>query len=223
MKKFCMVLLILACLIAFLFVCGTIDKETETKMKSVSVYDEKTVAVTFDDGPGAESTMMLLDGLKERNVRATFFLVGENIKGHEDIVKRMHDEGHIIGNHTYTHVILTKIPQEKALEEIYNTNKIIEEITGEKVKYIRPPCGEWNNDMFFQVDLQPVFWNVDPLDWKRKDMGGIVEDVVKNVRSGDIILLHDIYDTSVAAALEIIDRLKDKGFVFVTVDEILIS
>lgn len=62
----------------------------------------------------------------------------------------MHDEGHIIGNHTYTHVILTKIPQEKALEEIYNTNKIIEEITGEKVKYIRPPCGEWNNDMFFK-------------------------------------------------------------------------
>ena len=223
MKKFCMVLLILACLIAFLFVCGTIDEETETKMKSVSVYDEKTVAVTFDDGPGAESTMMLLDGLKERNVRATFFLVGENIKGHEDIVKRMHDEGHIIGNHTYTHVILTKIPQEKALEEIYNTNKIIEEITGEKVKYIRPPCGEWNNDMFFKVDLQPVFWNVDTLDWKRKDVGGIVEDVVKNVRSGDIILLHDIYDTSVAAALEIIDRLKDKGFVFVTVDEILIS
>ena len=111
-----MVLLILACLIAFLFVCGTIDEETETKTKSVSVYDEKTVAVTFDDGPGAESTMMLLDGLKERNVRATFFLVGENIKGHEDIVKRMHDEGHIIGNHTYTHVILTKIPQEKALE-----------------------------------------------------------------------------------------------------------
>ena len=218
-----MVLLILACLIAFLFVCGTIDKETETKMKSVSVYDEKTVAVTFDDGPGAESTMMLLDGLKERNVRAAFFLVGENIKGHEDILKRMHDEGHIIGNHTYTHVILTKIPQEKALEEIYNTNKIIEEITGEKVKYIRPPCGEWNNDMFFQVDLQPVFWNVDPLDWKRKDVGEIVEDVVKNVRSGDIILLHDIYDTSVAAALEIIDRLKDKGFVFVTVDEILIS
>lgn len=223
MKKFCMVLLILACLIAFLFVCGTIDKETETKTKSVSVYDEKTVAVTFDDGPGAESTMVLLDGLKERNVRAAFFLVGENIKGHEDIVKRMHDEGHIIGNHTYTHVILTKIPQEKALEEIYNTNKIIEEITGEKVKYIRPPCGEWNNDMFFQVDLQPVFWNVDPLDWKRKDVSGIVEDVVKNVRSGDIILLHDIYDTSVAAALEIIDRLKDKGFVFVTVDEILIS
>ena len=223
MKKFCMVLLILACLIAFLFVCGTIDEETETKTKSVSVYDEKTVAVTFDDGPGAESTMMLLDGLKERNVRAAFFLVGENIKGHEDIVKRMHDEGHIIGNHTYTHVILTKIPQEKALEEIYNTNKIIEEITGEKVKYIRPPCGEWNNDMFFQVDLQPVFWNVDPLDWERKDVGGIVEDVVKNVRSGDIILLHDIYDTSVAAALEIIDRLKDKGFVFVTVDEILIS
>ncbi len=218
-----MVLLILACLIAFLFVCGTIDEETETKTKSVSVYDEKTVAVTFDDGPGAESTMMLLDGLKERNVRAAFFLVGENIKGHEDIVKRMHDEGHIIGNHTYTHVILTKIPQEKALEEIYNTNKIIEEITGEKVKYIRPPCGEWNNDMFFQVDLQPVFWNVDPLDWERKDVGGIVEDVVKNVRSGDIILLHDIYDTSVAAALEIIDRLKDKGFVFVTVDEILIS
>lgn len=223
MKKFCMVLLILACLIAFLFVCGTIDKETETKTKSVSVYDEKTVAVTFDDGPGAESTMMLLDGLKERNVRAAFFLVGENIKGHEDIVKRMHDEGHIIGNHTYTHVILTNIPQEKALEEIYNTNKIIEEITGEKVKYIRPPCGEWNNDMFFQVDLQPVFWNVDSLDWKRKDVGGIVEDVVKNVRSGDIILLHDIYDTSVAAAFEIIDRLKDKGFVFVTVDEILIS
>lgn len=223
MKKFCMVLLVLACLIAFLFANETIDKETENGVKAVSAYDEKTVAITFDDGPGARSTITLLDGLKERNVKATFFLVGENVKGHEDIVKRMYDEGHVIGNHTYTHIILTKIPQEKALEEINNTNKIIEEITGEKVRYIRPPCGEWNNEMLFEVDLQPVFWNVDPLDWKRKDVGGIVEDVVRNVKPGDIILLHDIYDTSVAAALEIIDRLKDKGFVFVTVDEILIS
>lgn len=88
-------------------------KKRKLKRNPFRYMMKKTVAVTFDDGPGAESTMMLLDGLKERNVRATFFLVGENIKGHEDIVKRMHDEGHIIGNHTYTHVILTKIPQEK--------------------------------------------------------------------------------------------------------------
>ena len=89
--------------------------------------------------------------------------------------------------------------------------------------YIRPPCGEWDEEMLYEVDMIPVFWTVDPMDWNRTDISGIVKYVVSNVKDGDIVLMHDIFDTSVAAALEIVDELKKQGFIFVTVEEILIS
>lgn len=184
---------------------------------------EKTVAITFDDGPGRNTTPELLDGLKERNVEAAFFVVGENIEGNEDIIRRMHDEGHIIGNHTFTHVELDKLSENAALTEVSKTNAAIEKITGEKVKYIRPPCGSWNEELYYKIDMTPVFWSVDPKDWCTDNVSVSVSRVMEQTQDGDIILFHDIYDTSVAAALEVIDRLQTRGYRFVTLDDLLIE
>lgn len=220
-KWFGVILMALTAVMCYLHLSDM--NNNEITKKTSAVYDEKIIAITFDDGPGYNSTRRLLDGLKERNVVASFFVVGENAENNKELIKRMYNEGHLICNHTYTHIDLSKIDKKEALEEITRTNALIESITGEKPSYIRPPGGAWDEKMFFEVDMTPVFWTVDPCDWKRTDVEGIVNDVVNSVSDGSIILLHDIYDTSVAAALEIIDRLKDKGYLFVTVDEILIS
>lgn len=184
---------------------------------------EKIVAITFDDGPSGMYTEQLLDGLKQRGVKATFFLIGENIEGREKIVKRMYEEGHVIGNHTYSHVELTKMEYGECQAEIERTNVLIETITGQRVKYIRPPCGTWDEKLLYDINMEPVFWDVDPVDWNTRDVSAMVEKVVSSVRDRDIILFHDIYDTSVTAALEVIDRLKAMGYVFVTVEDIIIE
>lgn len=186
-------------------------------------YYEKTVAITFDDGPSAKTTARLLDGLKERGVKATFFVVGENAANNKDLIKRMYDEGHVIGNHTYTHVELTKLSKTAAINEITKTNELIEEITGEPVTFIRPPCGSWDEALYFDVDMTPVFWSVDPKDWCTEDVTAVVSRVMGDTVDGDIILFHDIYDSSVTAALEVIDRLQAQGYKFVTIDDILIE
>lgn len=199
-------------------------KTDELIQKSASTrYYENVVAITFDDGPHRDNTTVLLDGLKERGVVATFFVVGERINGNEDIIKRMYEEGHVIGNHTFSHVKLDEMELSEACEEIKKTNRLIEEITGEKTKYIRPPYGAFSEKMECSIDMTEVLWSVDPCDWNTKNVRSVVKNVVANVKDGDIILLHDIYETSVAAALEIIDELKNKGFYFVTIEDILIQ
>ena len=184
---------------------------------------ENIIAITFDDGPGYSTTVKLLDGLAERNVKATFFLIGNKIENNREIVERMHREGHLIGNHTYSHVDLACIGNASALQEIQKTNELIRGITGEDVKYIRPPFGKYNTKLIYNVNMTPVLWSIDPDDWKTTDVSHVVNEVVSHAGCGDIILLHDIYDSSVVAALEIIDQLQDKGFVFVTVDQLLLD
>lgn len=184
---------------------------------------ENVVAITFDDGPRRSTTTRLLDGLKERNVRVTFFLMGKSIEGNEDIVQRMKEEGHLIGNHTFNHVELTGLSDSKALEEIEKTNDAVMQVTGSEPKYIRPPFGKISEHVKEEIDMDCVMWSVDPVDWNTTDCSLVVNHVVNNAKNGDIILMHDIYDSSVTAALEIIDRLQAKGYVFVTVDQILLD
>ena len=117
------------------------------KVEKDKSQEPPQVALTFDDGPHSVYTPILLDGLKERGIKATFFLMGKNIQGKEDIVKRMAEEGHLIGNHTYSHVQLSRLPMEKAREEVEKTNEEIYEITGEYPVYLRPPYGDWKKDM----------------------------------------------------------------------------
>ena len=180
------------------------------------------VALTFDDGPSPKYTPLLLDGLKERNVRATFFLLGKNVKENQELVQRMQAEGHLLGNHTYNHVQLNKIPETTARQEILKTNNEIYEATRKYPEYMRPPYGAWKKNMELCVEMLPVFWDIDTLDWKSQNVDAILKAAGEEPEDGSIILMHDEYQTSVEAALLLIDRLKEKGYEFVTVDELIV-
>ena len=187
------------------------------------IKEDPKIAITFDDGPSPAWTPQLLDGLKERNVKATFFLIGENAKNNPELVKREAEEGHLIGNHTYHHVELTSLPEDKARQEVEQTDQTISKITGEHVAYMRPPFGAWKKEMETELEVMPVLWTVDPLDWTTKNVDEIVRKVVTQTKENDIILLHDCYDSSVKAAFRIIDQLRDRGFAFVTAEELIID
>lgn len=225
-KYFFLLLLTTDLLLSVLFIKNDhteIEKIFSLPVLSKAAGQPKYVALTFDDGPSRKCTPVLLDGLKERDVHATFFLMGKNIEGNEDIVKRMSDEGHLIGNHSYEHIQLTKAGPEAVCEAVEHTQKQIEAITGKRPEYIRPPYGDWNEELEEEIGMTPVLWSVDSLDWKLKDTGKILRRVLKDVKDGDIILLHDIFSSSVEAALELIDILQKEGYVFVTADELLIE
>ena len=181
------------------------------------------IALTFDDGPNPGSTPMLLDGLAERGVKVTFFVIGQNVEKYPDIVKREAEEGHIVGNHTYNHIEITKVSSEEAEREIMDTSNLVEEITGRPTEYMRPPFGAWQKELELNMDVMPVLWTVDPLDWTTENEDEIVNKVVTQAKENDIILLHDCYKSSVKAALRIIDILQKEGFEFVTVDELLLN
>lgn len=181
----------------------------------------KKIALTFDDGPHPYYTEQLLDGLKERGVVATFFVTGEHATLHPDIIKRMSVEGHLIGNHTFSHMQLQQSNREAFRNELIATNEVIEKITGEEVIYVRPPYGAWDKELEKELNMIPVLWTLDPLDWCSDDAWKIANNVVSKAGENDIILMHDYYDTSVTAAFQVVDDLVAKGYIFVTVDEIL--
>lgn len=190
---------------------------------SFPVEESPKIALTFDDGPNARYTPILLEGLKKRNIQASFFLIGENIEGNEDILLQMRRDGHLIGNHTWDHVQLDKIPAEKARLEIEKTNNRIYEASGIYPSYVRPPFGAWIKNLELSVTMFPVFWDVDTLDWKSQNVVSILSIAEKQIHDGSIILMHDGYQTSVDAALEIADIFTEKGYVFVTADQLLLT
>lgn len=181
------------------------------------------VALTFDDGPHEKYTPVLLEGLRKRGVHATFFLIGENIQGKEEIVKQMQKDGHLIGNHTYDHVQLDQLPGDEACRQILKTNNEIYEVTGEYPLYLRPPYGAWPKNLELCVTMLPVFWDVDTLDWRSKNVQSVEEIIKQEVKDGSIILMHDCFETSVEAALETVDLLKSRGYELVTVSELLVT
>ena len=223
------------CLLVFLGMSPFLIKMDGRKTMSVSsdsvrsqnVSDEvkPVVALTFDDGPNASSTPILLDGLKERKVRATFFLIGENVEKDENekIVKRMYEEGHLIGNHTYTHCNLSKLETGEAKKELEQTDTVIEKITGKQPAFARAPYGELPVDSEQDLSRMYIGWTVDPLDWMTEDAGAVVKTVVEEINPGDVILLHDCYPSSVQAAIRIVDLLQGKGYEFVTVDHLIMD
>lgn len=197
------------------------DSGEEKAQSSQYIQEKGKIALTFDDGPHPRYTERLLDGLKERNVHVTFFVTGEHAELHPDIILRMQQEGHLIGNHTYSHIQLQTGNWEEFRNELVRTNDIITNITGEEVIFVRPPYGTWKKSLEDELNMFPVLWDVDPLDWCTDDVSVIVERVVSETKEGCIILLHDYYDTSVTAALQIIDQLLERGYEFVTVEEIM--
>lgn len=201
----------------------TVEASYDTGGTDTQHQEKQKIALTFDDGPHPSGTPVLLDGLAERNVKVTFFVIGENAVKYPELLTREAEEGHIIGNHTYSHVDLTKMSQEAAECELEKTNAAIEAVTGKKTEYMRPPYGAWKKEMEEKTGMMAVLWNVDPLDWKTENETEIVNKVVTETEENDIILLHDCYLSSAKAALRIIDIMQAKGYEFVTVDELLLD
>ena len=219
-------ILALAMLVSLVYVIGSYvptDEATEPSVTAESIQKDVApqIAITFDDGPSIYTTE-LLEGLQERGVRATFFLIGECAQARPEVVSQIAKGGHLIGNHTYSHVDIARIPEREAREEIEKTNRILEKIIRDKVEYIRPPFGVWEKKLE-DLNMMSVLWTVDPLDWTTKNADEIVNRVVTKTRENDIILMHDCYKSSVQAALRIIDLLQSEGYEFVTVDELFMN
>ncbi len=186
-----------------------------------SMADSKKIALTFDDGPHPYYTEQLLDGLKERGVHATFFVMGKHVELYPEMIERMNEEGHLIGNHTYSHMQLNKVNGEEFKQELIRTNEVIENLTGQEVQYVRPPYGTWDKKFEKELNMFPVLWTIDPLDWCSDNVACIVQKVTDKAQENAIILMHDEYKSTVTAALQIVDALQEQGYEFVTVDEIL--
>lgn len=190
----------------------------------VTIPDTPPVAaITFDDGPRRDTTTRLLDELALREVPATFFLVGERIPGHEDLLLRMKAEGHQIGVHSWSHILLTDLSRADFDAEVAQTRRQLSQILGEEAWWLRPPYGILDASVQQWADSPVILWSLDPEDWKDRNASRIVNLVLSQVKDGDIILFHDIYDSSVDAALQIIDALTDRGWCFATVEQLLAS
>lgn len=211
--------MLLLCAILGIAAEDSVDKNGSQPVMQLN--EEKKIALTFDDGPNAEYTEVLLAGLKERGVPATFFLLGKEVEKSPEIVKQMQEEGHLIGNHSYEHIDLSSLSDAEAILQVDKTNEAIYKVTGEYPEFIRPPFGSWKSNLDYQTSMIEVMWNVDPLDWKTKNTDVVVKRVLKDVKENDIILLHDASESSVEAAFQIIDKLQKEGYTFVTVEKIL--
>ena len=183
------------------------------------------IAMTFDDGPSAKLTPQLLDILKARNMHVTFFVLGEMVKQHPEIVKRAIAEGHEVGNHSYDHPQLSKLSDEAVRSQLDRTKELITAATGKPLIYMRPPYGaltkeqrRWIHD---DLGYQIILWDVDPLDWKRPGPSVVEDRILQGTRSGSIILSHDIHPGTVEAMPDTFDKLLAKGFKFVTVSELI--
>lgn len=213
--------IVLLILFEILF-CSYVNQEGAAVMgKAYAESNQKKIALTFDDGPHPYYTGQLLSGLRERDVKVTFFITGQNVENYPEIVRMMHKDGHLIGNHTYYHTQLTSRNAEDFKKELIMTNEAIKSVTGEDTIFVRPPYGSWNKEFEEELNMFPVLWTVDPLDWCSDDVSCIVRSVTTKVEENDIVLMHDQYKTTVTAALKIVDELKSQGYEFVTVDELL--
>jgi peptidoglycan-N-acetylglucosamine deacetylase len=187
--------------------------------------DQPYIAMTFDDGPSSASTPRLLDILKQRNIKATFFLIGQNAASNPDIVRRILADGHEIGNHSWTHPQLSKLSDDRVTAEISKTQDAIKDASGFAPTLLRPPYGaitarqrEWIESQF---GLSIILWSVDPLDWKRPGVSVITQRILSEVHPGSIILSHDIHKQTVDAMPATLDGLIAKGYKFVTVTQLI--
>lgn len=183
------------------------------------------LALTFDDGPHPQNTPRLLDILKEKNIKATFFVIGRSVDLYPQIAARIIAEGHEIGNHTYTHGNLSKMSQAKVVNELNRGRDAIKRATGVLPRIMRPPYGalltsqrKWVYDNY---GYPAIFWSVDPLDWKDRKPAVVTSRLLKGASNGGILLAHDLHKTTVDAMPETIDRLLTKGYRFVTVSELI--
>lgn len=179
----------------------------------------KCIALTFDDGPGG-GTGQVLDNLRDRGAKATFFVLGELAEGNPDVIRRMVAEGHQLANHSWGHRNLRSLGPEGAAADIHRTNEALHRIASVWPTVMRPPYGSTSDAIVASVGMPQMIWSVDPSDWKNRSSGYVSNYVVNNTTRGDIILLHDIHWSTVSAVPAILDGLLAQDYTFVTIDEL---
>ncbi len=181
---------------------------------------QKVIALTFDDGPNPATTNQILDALKKHKGHATFFVLGSRVQYYPETLKRMLKEGNEVGNHSWSHPLLTRLSVKEALKQINDTQDVIEKVSGYRPTLVRPPYGGINDELRSQLKMDVALWDVDPEDWKERNKKTIVDRVMSQAGDGRTILIHDIYRTSADAADEIIKKLTDQGYQLVTVSQL---
>lgn len=179
------------------------------------------VSITFDDGPQRKYTSAVLDILRDKKVPATFFIIGNRVYHHEDILRRMIVEGHSIGNHSYTHTAFPKLTSEGVFREVFLTEKALFLTTGFMPRYFRFPYGEEDTRIKNVFFGQIIGWNVDAYDWKAKNPSVLTKQILSQLKPGCIILLHDIKPDTVAALPDIIEGIRKEGYTLVSLDTLL--
>src|SRR5947199_10393274 len=199
---------------------------TEESITFSSVHvDGPYIAMTFDDGPSATLTPKLLDLLAGRHIKVTFFVIGENVAEHPEIVARAAREGHEIGNHSWSHPNFAKMSEERVHQQLWQTDTAIQNATGTRPTLMRPPYGSitarekrWIHD---ELGYDIILWDVDPYDWKRPGPAVVRARILKETRPGSIVLSHDIHPGTIEAMPSTFDELETTGFKFVTVSELI--
>lgn len=210
---------------------GDITRDYEDIIIKKGNDEEKVVALTFDDGPDEDFTPQVLDILKKNDVKATFFVVGEKVEYNSDLLKREFEEGHEIGNHTFTHINVAKRSYDEIYNEVNKTQAAIKKVIGIEPKLFRPPYRAISRnmcDIIKNKDMNIVLWsNLDPRDWSNPGVYYIVNTIETKVKNGNIILLHDYNNLrnsksqTIQALDSIIPMLKEKGYKFVTVSQLI--
>jgi peptidoglycan/xylan/chitin deacetylase (PgdA/CDA1 family) len=199
---------------------------TEQNITFNSVHTESPyIAMTFDDGPSTTLTPKLLDLLAARHIKVTFFVIGENVVEHPEIVARAAREGHEIGNHSWSHPNFAKMSQEGVRNQLQQTDDAIKNATGKRPTLMRPPYGSLTDSekhwIHQEFGYQIILWDVDPYDWKRPGQAVVRNRILKETRPGSIVLSHDIHPGTIEAMPSTLDALEAKGFKFVTVSELI--
>jgi peptidoglycan/xylan/chitin deacetylase (PgdA/CDA1 family) len=178
------------------------------------------VAFTFDDGPNPEYTQRILDVLTANYSHATFFVVGNNAENYPDMLKAISLAGCEIGNHTYGHKNLTSLTTDEVEEQIDKVNRAVRKATGESTTVIRPPYGAYNDEVLSLMQEPVVLWDLDTEDWDSRNAKKVTEKVLENIKDGDIVLMHDIYDSTAEAVETLVPKLKEQGYQIVSVSEL---
>lgn len=198
-------------------VINVIERETTTKIRE-EMKNNKYVALTFDDGPHPIYTQQILDTLKKHDVKATFFLLGQQIEKYPEIVVRIYNEGHSIANHTWDHYDLTKLDLDGQLSQINRTFDFLKKIGVNPTNLVRPPYGAFDGVSALDKEDAYVLWNVDSNDWKEKDPNRVIETVVNDVEDRSIVLMHDIHKVTVESLDSIIVSLKNAGYTLIDME-----
>lgn len=183
--------------------------------------NQKRVALTFDDGPNPTVTKQILNILDEYNIKATFFMIGNNVKQYPEIAQDVYKRGHEIGNHTWSHPVLTKLPLDEAKKQYTSTEDILVQTIGDNSTVFRAPYGAINEDIKESIPTISVSWSLDTLDWKYKNAAKTVAQVKNKMHNNAIILMHDIHQPTADSLRSIINYLQAEGYEFYTTSEIL--